>query len=199
MAYFLFYPYTDQTTYSTLANLSTAVGPVLNAAQPPVPPAAVGSILSAGHWLTDLSTLTEQDTLVVVAHGAEGGKVMGSNDKTLAKNLSHIDQTEIIKRMVQVGLTKTKFCTLLIYSCYSGLGERPLACRIARQLQNDNFACYSKVYGCLGKANVKAKNNQLTVEIEGYYDEAGDIYHEGGYTPINADLSKKPTLKADPK
>jgi|GEM_PF-4449629 len=199
MAYFLFYPYSDKTTYSTLAGLSTAVGSVLDASQPPAKPAAVGAILSAGHWLSDISTITEQDTLVVVAHGAEGGKVMGSNDKDLPKDKSHIDQTEIINRMVKVGLTKTKFCSILIYSCYSGLGERPLACRIARQLQNDNYVSYAKVYGCLGKANVKAKNSKLTVEIEGYYDEATDIYHDPGYTPINADLSKKPTMKADPK
>ncbi|HMW46824.1 MAG TPA: hypothetical protein PK011_06270 [Marinagarivorans sp.] len=53
--------------------------------------------------------------------------------------------------------------------------------------------------GRLGKANFKAKNNQLTVEMGGYYDEAADIYHNPGYTPINADLSKKPTMKAEPR
>lgn len=199
MAYFLFYPYTDETTHSTLSALSSAVGHAVDATAP-ANAAAIGAILSGGQWFQDLSLMTDNDTLVVVGHGAEGGKVMGSNDPKLPKDKSHIDQSIIISRMKDIGLTKSKRFDILIYSCYSGTGERPLAGRVARELGNQSFLCHSNIYGCLGKAGVKAKNNKLTVQVKGHLvEQTGDVWKEMVWQPIQTDLSKFPTTKAAAK
>lgn len=170
MAIYLFYPYDDTKTYSTISNIASGIAPhhPVPAVAPPTP-AAIGAILRDGVYVSSLSTIVAADTLCIVGHGANGLKVLGSNDKKLGKDLSHINQTKIIQRLKEAGFTKEMQCRILVYSCYSAVPAsddgRCLAGLLAQQLKNDTYNCYNKVYGTLGPAATSSAvhNNQLCV------------------------------------
>lgn len=150
---YVYYPFDDGTGLQTLDDLIRGIGlrNVPNSA--PISPAIGELYTDAGSTPGGFWNVTNMDEIYIVGHSYSGMKVLGDADR------GTIDQTEIVKRLLRCGLSKTVTCKINVYACFSARAADQtvgLAGFVASALKTNGFACYSNVWGYTLKVCTKA-------------------------------------------